>query len=260
MQRACFQVSVNKDTQAHQEETQRFSTSSGLGQWVHIIQPIHCKYDLDTVKELVPLVHDGDVNKAFLQFAARYLSNNKSDSYNRTSLKSCLLRIPGSINSKCKKEVKILQEWDRYRPDFKLMLGSFYSYLTDQKQKEEQERAKYAARYASNNFNGQTTLPWIEKLLVTPIDDYRQLARDLIIIPYLVVRRGITDPDYVEAAVMSWADMCNGLEPLNPSYHKFKRAARKRIYKVSKNMIPPMRFERLQQQNPELAKELTHPH
>jgi hypothetical protein len=45
-----------------------------------------------------------------------------------------MLRVPGSLNSRCKEagidaEVKILQEWDGYRPDYTLLLGSFYADL-----------------------------------------------------------------------------------------------------------------------------------
>src|SRR5215218_3199106 len=113
------------------------------GRGYHIIQPINCDVNLDNVKELAGLVRDReDVNKMFLQFGAYHLSGAKKDSCNRTSLKSCLLRIPGSLNSKCKAdpEVKIVQEWDGFRPDVKLMLGSFYSYLVAEKAREDQRR------------------------------------------------------------------------------------------------------------------------
>ncbi|HEU4469176.1 MAG TPA: hypothetical protein VFR61_09110 [Nitrososphaeraceae archaeon] len=53
-----------------------------------------------------------DVSKKFLRFAANYLSNGNSDPNNNPSLKSCLLRIPGSVNSKCSQNgiVTILQK------------------------------------------------------------------------------------------------------------------------------------------------------
>ena len=41
-------------------------------------------------------------SKQFLRFAEYYLSNGKADSehYHTVSFKNCLLRIPGSYNSK----------------------------------------------------------------------------------------------------------------------------------------------------------------
>ena len=231
------------------------------GRGYHIIQPIDCDVDLDTIKEFAALVRDKDVNKAFLQFAAFYLSDDRKDSCNRTSLKSCLLRVPGSHNTKCKEEkidseIKILQEWDGFRPDYKLMLGSFYSHLVAKKIEEIQEREKYATCVALTNTEGPQVIYWIEKLLDTTLDDYRQRARDLIIIPYLMVRRGITDINEIEAIVMRWADKCNELESLRPSYREFEREMRSRIRVVLRDMIPPMRFDTLQEENPKLAKML----
>jgi hypothetical protein len=229
------------------------------GRGYHIIQPIDCHVDLDKVDKFIPLVWDKEVNKAFLQFAAEYLSNDKKDGSNNTSLKSCLLRIPGSHNSKCKAEgkdpeVKIMQEWDGFRPDVKLMLGSFHSYLVAKKLEEDQKREKYS-NHSLDTQNGQVTY-WIEKLIDTPLDDFRQIARDLIIIPYLIVRKGMTDVNEIEAIVMRWADKCNELEPLRPSYREFERDMRYRIRVVMRDMIPPKSFDTLQEENPALAQKL----
>ena len=40
-------------------------------------------------------------------------------------------------------------------------------------------------RNQTENFRGNT-IPWIEKLLQTPIDDYRKNAVSLILAPYLI--------------------------------------------------------------------------
>lgn len=226
------------------------------GNGVHLILPIDCPIDLDTEKEYADLVHDKDVNKAFLQFASSYLSDDKRDSCNSPSLKSCLLRIPGSINGKCDQEVKILQEWDGFRPDVKLLLGSFHSYLIDKKLNEDQRCEELASRFplGSSDHNGVTR--WIEQLMETPIDDYRKRSRDLIIVPYLVVRKGMTDIDEIEAIVMKWADKCGELYPLEPSRDEYAKRIRYRVKKVMRNMIPPMRFDTLQEENPALAQGL----
>ena len=53
-------------------------------------------------------------SKLFLRFAEWYLSNDKTDSahYHTVSLKNCLLRIPGSYNSKNMCQVNIVQKWN----------------------------------------------------------------------------------------------------------------------------------------------------
>ena len=47
-----------------------------------------------------------------------------------------MVRILGSHNSKCLdkiSEVKVIQQWDRYRPKINLPLGSFYACLVNQR-------------------------------------------------------------------------------------------------------------------------------
>jgi hypothetical protein len=117
----------------------------------------------------------------------------------------------------------------------------------------QEKRAKFATS-SSGEFPKKTH--WIERLMETPINDYRKLARDLIIIPYLIVRRGITDINEIEAIVMKWADKCDEVESLRPSYREFERRVRSRIDEVLHDMIPPMRFDKLQEENPELAQKL----
>ena len=149
-------------------------------------------------------------NDKFLQFAERYLTGNKQDSGHHPALKSCMLRGPGRHNAKCKaagvdSEVKIMQEWNGFRPDYRLMLGYFHAYLVGKNQERYKEMHPSWVRNSNNNSNssgmpGSTQqvdygpIDRIEKLLQqTPIDDYRKRARDLILIPYLVVRRGMID-------------------------------------------------------------------
>ena len=52
------------------------------------------------------------------RFTKNFLSFDKADQANNPSLKSCLLRIPGSINSKYNTEVKIIQNWNGLRPHY----------------------------------------------------------------------------------------------------------------------------------------------
>jgi hypothetical protein len=234
------------------------------GNGCHIIQPIDCPADLDNVKEFAALVRDRDVNKAFLQFASKYLSDYRRDKGNYPSLNSCLLRVPGSLNCKCKEQgtdpqVKIIQKWDGHRPDYRLLLGSFYAYLVGERERERIAAAHAAVLVAPHYGNGQAhEIAWIERLLLqTSIDDYRKHACNLIIVPYLVLRKGMTDIEQIEAIVMTWADRCAELRSLQPSRREFAKSVRSRVKKVMRNMIPPMSWSRLQRENPELAKKLS---
>jgi len=58
-------------------------------------------------------------SRKFIQFAEQFLSDNKSDPehWKHVSFKNCMLRIPGSINSKNGKQVKLIQQWDGRQPE-----------------------------------------------------------------------------------------------------------------------------------------------
>ena len=74
-----------------------------------------------------------------MQFAEYYLSDNKADPCHTKGLsfKNCMIRIPGSINSKSGlEEVKIIQRWNGYRPNIKPLLFRFDLYLLVSKSKE----------------------------------------------------------------------------------------------------------------------------
>ena len=154
--------------------------------------------------------------------------------------------------------MKIIQEWDGHRPDYRLLLGSFYA---DLRGKHEKERFKYY--YQDNNVAVRNYTPgldygpigWIEKLLQTPIDDYRYHSRNLILVPYLVLRRGITDVNKVTETVMKWADKCAELRRLDPSRREFERETRARFYEVMRDKIWHMSLEKLKEKNPEIYKE-----
>jgi hypothetical protein len=233
------------------------------GRGCHVIQPIDCPVNLDNIKEFADLT-DYPNNK-FLRFAERYLSDGKCDSANYPAIRSCMLRVPGSLNSKCKvagvdAEVKILQKWDGFRPDYRLLIGSFYAYLVGEREK---ERSRYqdAAAAAKNYALGVNYGPigWIEKLLQTPIDDFRKRSRDLILVPYLVVRRGMTDVDHITQIVMQWADKCAELYKLEPSRREYEKEVTSRVYEVMRDRIPHMGLERLKEKNPELHRHLCVP-
>jgi len=169
-----------------------------------------------------------------------------------------MLRIPHSINSKCKAvgldpDVKIIQKWDGHRPDYRLLIGSFYADLIEQQQRRWKEKDDYNGLSSPNELK---TIAWVESLLQTPIADYRKHAANLIIIPYLVVYRGMTDREEIHDIVMQWADKCAELQRLDPSRREFAVRIRSRIDEVMRDRIPPMTFETLKEKNRELHEAL----
>ena len=54
-------------------------------------------------------------SKTIPQVCCRISADNKADVNHNPSLKSCMVRVPGSINSKNGQEVRIIQEWDGNR-------------------------------------------------------------------------------------------------------------------------------------------------
>ncbi len=221
---------------------------SGRGR--HILQPIDCPINLDNVKEFAALVDNP--NDKFLQFSGRYLSNGKCDKSNNPGIRSCMIRIPNSVNLKNGAEVQVLQEWDGYRPDYRLLIGNFYAYLVGKEKKNHDSR--YRLIESGLDYGA---VEWIEKLLLqTRIDDHRKYVRDLILVPYLVLRRGMIDEAQIENIVMQWADKCARLQRLDPSRREFVKEVRSRIYEVKRDRIPPMRLETLKENNLDLYKKL----
>jgi hypothetical protein len=221
------------------------------GRGYHIIQPIDCPINLDEIEKFAALTNDGDVNKMFLQFAERYLTGNNNDDGHHASIKSCLLRVPGSFNSRCKAagidaEVEIVQRWNGFRPNYQLLIGPFYADLVGKNQAL-RSKFKSTEHFVPGSEYGR--IEWIEKLLQTPIDDFRKRSRDLILVPYLVVRRGMTDVDQITQIIMQWADKCGQLYRLEPSRREYEKRIRSRTYEVMRDRIPPMRLETLLKKN-----------
>jgi hypothetical protein len=74
-------------------------------------------------------------SRKFIQFAEQFLSDNKSDSehWKHVSFKNCMLRIPGSINSKNGQEVKLIQQWNNKRVEINYLLRDYRRYLIGEK-------------------------------------------------------------------------------------------------------------------------------
>jgi Primase X len=173
------------------------------------------------------------------------LSDHKSDSNNNPAFKSCLLRIPGSYNSKYIEqdrgtaEVKVMQRWDGFRPKANPLYYHFYIYLADKKLKEFNMQTNKTESYRGN------TITWIEKLLETPIDDYRKNTVNLILAPYLINVRKVSY-DIALNIINSWLVKCGELRQLDQDFNYMVRYALKYC---AKNGNRPLKLDTLNMRN-----------
>ena len=222
------------------------------GNGYHIYQPIEA-FVLEE-EEVFSRNEFDQPSKAFLKFAEQYLSNNKSDPSHNPSIKSCMIRIPGTFNYKCilqgkDPEVRIMQKWNGYRPRINLLLGSFHAYLVDQKKKikelQRQKEIKQKYHTRNNNHPSITVIPWIELLLQTPIADYRKNTLSLILAPYMINVKKLSYDDAFDV-IKDWLNRCNSIKRLDSNFnYRIKYA----LENSMKNGYLPMKFETLKEKN-----------
>jgi hypothetical protein len=191
-----------------------------------------------------------DLTSRFMQFAEDYFTNKKSDPQHRPSIKSCLIRIPGTINSKYNQEVRIVQKWNGIRPPIQYLLRDYRTWLVAETINHKLE-VRLSSRHRSVKsigFNKSDTILWIEKLLQTPIADHRKYAIWRILIPYLVNIKKLSDRDVINV-VQNWLDGCSLLKALdfNPKY-----VIRQNLKNDKGHKFYPISFDKLSYQNNEL--------
>ena len=250
-----LQIALNKTLKNIKEklDDNPHPTVLWSGNGYHIILPVYCPTELERVKEFQEF---DNPSERLLRFAKDNLSNNKADKANNPSFRSCLLRIPNSFNSKCldkgesveNSKVKIIQEWNRDRSSIKFLLQDFRRYLITQKIKEFNKKREIERRsgYQSNTENNK--IFWIEKLIDTPISDFRKNAINLILAPYLINIKKLSYQQSFDI-LTDWLQKCNSLKKLdfNPNY-MVKHALTIAIEKI----IPPMKLVTLKNRNLEL--------
>ena len=214
------------------------------GNGYHIYQPVSA-FPLE--QEEIFISKSSEPSKQFLQFAEMHLTDHKSDPSHHPSIKSCMIRIPGSHNFKCVQrnnnnsgitttttnpstQVKIIQKWDGIRPKFNPLLYDFNIWLADKKLKEINElrrrlKQKAKRRMAYDTSSIATTgtskpgeIRWIEILLQTPIEDYRKIAIGLILAPYLINIKKLSYGDAF-SIIKEWLNKCNSVRKLDSSFN-----------------------------------------
>jgi hypothetical protein len=140
-------------------------------------------------------------SKLLLRYAEWYLSNSKADSehYHTVSFKNCLLRIPGSYNSKNMFQVSIVQKWNGIsKVPLDLLYSKFLAQLIDQdlKRKMQYSNNKSVLSLSANPIgyvnhkncrsSEKQSIDWIERLLQRPLADYRKYCLWRILAPYVI--------------------------------------------------------------------------
>jgi hypothetical protein len=95
-----------------------------------------------------------------------------------------------------------------------------------------------------HSFQGNT-IPWIEKLLHTPIDDYRKNAVSLILAPYLINIKKLSY-DAASNIINSWLSKCGELRQLDQNFDYTVRYALKYS---AKNGNRPLKLDTLKLKN-----------
>ena len=192
----------------------------------------------------------------FIQFAEERFTNYAADRLHNPTVKSCLVRIPGSLNSKClakgeDAEVKITQKWDNTRPSIQPLLIPFKTWLTQKRIDEELKNAKTQMTVSKNQ--GRTnTIKWIEKgILEHPLSDHRKYIIWRILSPYLLnVKKLPKEEAY--SVMKEWLDSCDKLDKLN---FNPKIKIKDGLRGASKGYFP-ISMEKLKEENKQLYDEV----
>jgi hypothetical protein len=224
--KAVFERALNKTLQNIKSSIGGNPTVLWTGNGYHLYQPVSglILEEYETFYEFTKYFVK-DLTSMFIQFAEEYFTDYAADRLHNPTVKSCLVRIPGSINSKCVSkgqdaEVKIIQKWDGNRPSIQLLLREFRRWLTqkriddmEQLKKQEEKHAKFQMTvYRSQE--SANTIKWIEKgILEHPLSDHRKYIIWRILSPYLLnVRKLPKEEAY--SVMKEWLDKCDKLEKI----------------------------------------------
>jgi non-catalytic primase subunit PriX-like protein len=215
------------------------------GNGCHFYQPIFSPFLLEGLPELIKL--QGEPSKVFLKFAEQFLSYGKADHSHNPTFKSCMLRIPGSVNSKCDKQVDIKQKWNGNAPAINYLLRDFRRYLIQQKinsRIEERRHTNINKLNAAIINRNSYTISWIESLLQTPLSDHRKYCIWRILSPYLLNVKKLSNEE-AYSIMNYWLDKCNELGRLN---FNAKAKIKEGLNGASKEYYP-ISLEKLKEEN-----------
>ncbi len=131
------------------------------------------------------------------------------------------------------------------RPHIRSLLGSYFAYLVDQKQKNNIITSGELRWHTNSN----QVIPWIENLLKVPLPDYRKMVIWLLLTRYLI---NVQDINYEDAfsIIKKWVLRCHEEKPLYPTH--FDSIIRERLKQAIKDKKRPIGLSRLKRENTEL--------
>jgi Primase X len=218
---------LNKTLQKIKETIGGNPTVLWTGNGYHVYQPVS-GFILEEYEIFYKFTKyiDKDLTSMFIQFAEEYFTDYTADRLHNPTVKSCLVRIPGSLNSKCiskgeDAEVKTIQKWDGIRPPVQPMLTPFKIWLTQKRiddieelKKQEKKHAKFQMM-VSKSQERTNVIKWIEKgILEQPLPDHRKYIIWRILSPYLLNVKKLTKEE-AYSVMKEWLDKCDKLEKLN---------------------------------------------
>lgn len=122
------------------------------GNGYHVLVPLQSLNSiLEDISEFAKFT---EPSKYILRFLEKQLSGGKSDVVHSStvSFSNCMLRVPGSINSKHNNptnRVSIVQEWNGNRFNIASLLGDFIAYLLDENEKQKKNFSNYSYKYGN---------------------------------------------------------------------------------------------------------------
>jgi hypothetical protein len=175
-----------------------------------------------------------------------------------------MLRIPGSFNSKNNAQVqtinpKTIPAIPTTIPSIKPLLRDFRRYLIDQQIAEERRvrvrrqnnnnRRRNLIDYNCSRQGGASSIGWIERLLQTPLYDFRKYCVWRILTPYLLNIKKLSAQESVDI-IRQWLVQCDSLRSLD-----FRISVDQRIIdgldSAEKGYLP-ISLEKLKEENPQL--------
>jgi hypothetical protein len=241
-----FKMALSKTLNNIKDKLGTSPTVLWSGRGYHIILPLNSNsVILENIQEFQDV---NNISLKFLRYAESYLSLNKSDSQHKktVSFNNCMLRIPGSINSKNGETVKIIQKWDSVRPEINFLLAGFTRHIINEKYielKKAQNRKHRSSVYNDSN----NRISWVERVLQTPLQDHRKYCIWRILTPYLLNIRKLSGND-ARNIITGWLNQCDQLRRLDFNYNQ---KIREGIESAAKGYLPISR-EMLKKENPAL--------
>jgi hypothetical protein len=187
------------------------------GNGCHFYIPAESEHVLEDMSEFSKFK---EPSKKFLRFAEYYLSNGKADSehYHTVSFKNCLLRIPGSYNSKNMSQVKIVKKWNgTSKVSSHLLYDRFLAYLIDHDSSSTlsgNAKFSYVTQENSRLLRKKQSIDWIERLLQTPLAEHRKYCIWRILAPYLINVKHLSFGDSYDR-IYQWLENCSELRALD---------------------------------------------